>query len=101
MATFLGKSCSFSQPNVFFVSCLFVIFVVSHFCVEVGKLVLIAPVPGHCLPLTYAHENHVSRTNRNKKKCMLNKFKLYILFQKLHSTYGKLYNLTLKVLRKC
>ena len=49
----MGKSCSFGYVNIFFILCLFVmIFVVSHFSFEGGTVVLIVPVPGHCLPLT-------------------------------------------------
>ena len=35
-----------------FVLCIFVILIVSHFGFEGGTLILIAPVPGHCLPFT-------------------------------------------------
>ena len=36
-------------PCVLFVLCLFVILVVCHFGFEGRALVLIAPIPGHCL----------------------------------------------------
>ena len=39
--------------NCMFDLCLFVILVVSHFCFEGMTLVLIAPVPGQCLPFTF------------------------------------------------
>ena len=39
--------------QVIFISCLCVILVVSHFDFEGGTLDLIAPVPGHCLPLKF------------------------------------------------
>ena len=47
----LGKSCSFGELYVLFVLCLFVILVVSYFGFENGTVVLIAPLPCHCLPL--------------------------------------------------
>ena len=40
-------------PYDFFVLCLFVITVISNFDFEGGTLVLIASVPGHCLPFTF------------------------------------------------
>ena len=49
----MEKSCSFGLPYVFFVLGLFVIFVISHFGFEGRTLVLIAPVPGNCLPFTF------------------------------------------------
>ena len=39
----------------FFFFFFFVILVTSHFCFEGGTLVLIAPVPGHCLPFTFCY----------------------------------------------
>ena len=41
-------NCSFGYPYVLFVSCLFVISVVSKFGFEGGTVVLIVPVPCHC-----------------------------------------------------
>ena len=44
MVTFWEKSCSFEKPFDYY---LFVILVVSHFGIEAGTVVLVAPVPGH------------------------------------------------------
>ena len=52
---FLGKSCSFGQPYMFFVLCIFVILLVSHFGFEDGTEVLMAPVPGHYSLLTFLY----------------------------------------------
>ena len=38
---------------MFSLLCLFVALVVSNFCFEARTLVLIATVPGHCLPFTF------------------------------------------------
>ena len=48
-----GMSCSFGLPYVLFVSCLFVILVVSYYGFEGGTVVLIASAPGYCLPFTF------------------------------------------------
>ena len=48
----LGESCSYGFSYVHFVFLLFVILVISHSGFEGGALVLIASVPGHCLPFT-------------------------------------------------
>ena len=40
-------------PYILFVLCLFVILTVSYFSYEDGTVVLIAPVPGHCLPFAF------------------------------------------------
>ena len=48
----LHKSCSLGLLHVLIVLCLFVILVISCFCFEVRILILIAPVPGHCLLFT-------------------------------------------------
>ena len=50
---FLGKSCSFGLPYALFALFLFVTLVVSHFGFNGGTMVLIAPVPGHCLPFAF------------------------------------------------
>ena len=50
----LGKSCSFGK-NVFSLLRLFVVLVDSNFGFEGGNLVLIVPVPGHCLPSTFCY----------------------------------------------
>ena len=49
----LGKSCSLGLPYAFDVICLFVIFVIFSFGFGGRMLVLIGPVPGHCLSSTY------------------------------------------------
>ena len=46
---------SFCTQFVLFLLCLFVILVISHFGFEGGIWVLIAPVPGHCLLVTFSH----------------------------------------------
>ena len=38
---------------VLFVSCLFVVLVISHFSFEDRMLVLVVPVSGHCLHFTF------------------------------------------------
>ena len=48
-------------PYVLFVLCLFVILVISHFGFDGGTLVLIASVPGHCLPFSLYHEAAILR----------------------------------------
>ena len=48
----LGNNSLFGLPYVVFVFLLFVVLVISHFGFEGGTLVLIASVPGHCLPFT-------------------------------------------------
>ena len=53
-----------SVNHVFSLCCLFVVLVVSHFSFEGRTLVLIASVPGHCLPFTFEtfsknHECHL------------------------------------------
>ena len=50
MATFWERA-----AHVLFVFWLFVILVISRFGFEDGIWVLIAPVPGHCLLVTYFH----------------------------------------------
>ena len=52
MATFLERV-AHSVNNMFALLCLFVALVVSHFCIEGRTLILIASVPGHCLPFTF------------------------------------------------
>ena len=47
---------------VFFVLCLFVIWVVSLFCLESGTVVLTAPVHGHCLLFTF--EDYLIKMNK-------------------------------------
>ena len=49
-----GKVLLIRLTDVLFVLYLFVILVVSHFGFEGGTFVLIAPVPGHCLPFTFS-----------------------------------------------
>ena len=50
MAIVWRKIRSFDLPYSLLVLCLFAILAMSHFGVEGKTLVLIAPVPGHCLP---------------------------------------------------
>ena len=45
-----GNSCSFGQPYVFFVSRIFIILILSHSGFVGRTMVLMDPVPGHCLP---------------------------------------------------
>ena len=53
----LGNSCSVGYPYVFFVLCLIVTLVKTHFGFEGWTLVLNALVPGHCLQLFFrSHE---------------------------------------------
>ena len=40
---------------MFFLLCLFAVLVVSHFGFDGRTLVLIAPVPGQCLPFTFGN----------------------------------------------
>ena len=42
-----------SVNHMFSLLCQFVILVASHLGLEAANLVLIAPVPGHCLPFTF------------------------------------------------
>ena len=49
----MGKSCSFGQPYVHFVLCIFVNLAGSHFGFDGGIVVSIAPVLGHRLPFTF------------------------------------------------
>ena len=49
----LGKSCSLDCPYVLFVFLFFVILVISRFGFEGGIWVLIAPVCGHCILVTF------------------------------------------------
>ena len=51
---YLGKSCSLGWPYVLFAFCLFVI-VISRFGFDDGSWVLIDPVPGHCLLVSFTH----------------------------------------------
>ena len=53
MATVWGKSCYLGRPYFPFVFQLFVILVISRFGFWGGLWVLIAPVPGHCLLVTF------------------------------------------------
>ena len=46
---------------------LFVILVVSNFGFEVGAMVLIVPVPGHCLPFTVYRNNHTKVPHLNRQ----------------------------------
>ena len=55
MATFWERV-AHSVNRVFSLLCLFVALVVSHFGVESKTLVMIASVPGHCLPSTFHHD---------------------------------------------
>ena len=48
----LGKGCSLGYPYHLFVSCIFVVFVISHFSFEDRNLILIVLVPVHCLLFT-------------------------------------------------
>ena len=52
MAPFWERA-AHSVNRMFSVLCLFVILVVSHFGCGSRALVLIAQVPGHCLPFTF------------------------------------------------
>ena len=54
MASSWGKRCSLGLPYVLFVLYLFESLVISRFGFEGRILVLIAPVPGHCLVVTFA-----------------------------------------------
>ena len=49
-----------------FVLCLFVIFVISRFGFEGKTLVLIAPVPGRCLPIYFCHDHMKCSMNFNE-----------------------------------
>ena len=64
MAT-LWERAAHSVNRVFSLLCLFVALVVSHFGFEGSTLVLIASVPGHCLPFTfcllYSHSRLLKR----------------------------------------
>ena len=51
MATFWEIAAP-SANHVLFVSCLFVVLVISNFSFENRVLVLVVPVPGHCLHFT-------------------------------------------------
>ena len=42
--------------HVFFELCLLVILLISHFGFEGETLVLVAPVPGHCLPFCFSRK---------------------------------------------
>ena len=68
MATF-GKRAAHS---IVFVICLFVILVGSHVGFEGWAVVLIAPIPGHCLPFNIL----LSFSDFNKRKCVLEDGKL-------------------------
>ena len=52
MLTF-WKRAAHSVTHMFSLLCLFVVLVVSHLGFEGGNLVLISPVPGHCLPFAF------------------------------------------------
>ena len=52
MATFWERA-AHSVNRVFSLLCLFVALVVSPFCFQGRTLVLIASIPGHCLPFTF------------------------------------------------
>ena len=49
-----GKELFTLLPHFVFVICLFVVLVISRFGFDDRLLVLIVPVPGHCLPFTLA-----------------------------------------------
>ena len=53
MGHLLGNSCSLSLQYALFVSCIFIVLVISNFGFEDRILVLFVSVPGHCLFLTF------------------------------------------------
>ena len=57
----LGNSCPLSWNFVFIVFCVFVVLVISHFGIEGGICLLIAPVPVHCILITFS----TARQNEN------------------------------------
>ena len=67
MATVWEKS-AHSVNRMFSLLCLFVALVVSHLGFEGRTLVLIASVPGHCLPFTYFYSEH-RPLYRNQTQC--------------------------------
>ena len=60
MATFSERA-AHMLPCVLIVLCLYVILVISHYGFDGRTLVLMASVPGHCLPFTLCHELAILR----------------------------------------
>ena len=58
MATFWKRASYLVNPYVLFAICILFILVVSHFAFNCGSAVVIAPVPGHCLPFTLGTSLH-------------------------------------------
>ena len=67
----MGRRCPFGLPNVSFVLCVFVILVISHFGFEGETLVLIAPVPGHCLHFYFSMKFAILRSEKQRKRLLL------------------------------
>ena len=65
-----------SVSRLFSLLCLFGALVVSHYCFEGRTLVLIASVPGHCLPFTFfriiIYQNSLKKVSLCQKKHEIN-----------------------------
>ena len=65
----MGKSCSFGLQHVLFEFVFFVILVVSNSGINGGTVVLIAAVPGHCLPLLFRGDLTQNKTDPRAMTC--------------------------------
>ena len=79
-----GKELRIRLTTCSLVLCLFVILVVSYFGFEGGTLILIAPVPDHCLHYTFL------RNLPNDHSCILEKHYYVQLHKNKHLGYTDL-----------